>query len=221
MQESPTQPTDQNQIQTNQTLGKSRFSSMRTLSRNKPPQRIWLIIILVVVIIIAATLFMLSRPKSESEESNQEPEETTLDTFTFEDNEETPSPTPTQAEIDKTKIAIRILNGTGIAKQAAFLEGELIKIGYENFTVGNAETQDKETTTATFSSDVPTQARQEVFDRLEELYQRVETETKEMDDVDILIIVGVKKGQTLPSPTVSPTPATSEDTEEATASAKD
>ena len=49
------------------------------------------------------------------------------------------TPTPTIAEIDKT-IKIQVLNATDINGQAATVKAMLVKLGFEDVTVGNAAT---------------------------------------------------------------------------------
>lgn len=180
-------------------------------SRKSSAKKIYLILGLVLVILAAGALFLLSRsPETEEEAPQQE-----FETITFEENiEEQPSPTPTSEPIDKSEIKIQVLNGTGIARQAAYLEGILLDLGYEDINTGNADQQDYDSTQVTFASDLSDQVRQEIFDELEKVYQRVQTSTQELEDYDVSIIAGLRQGQELPSPTPTsqpqPTPTEAE-----------
>ena len=74
----------------------------------------------------------------------------------------TPEPTDSPDPADRTDISIEVLNGTGIAGEASFLQGKLRTLGYEDVETGNADDQDNETTTVTFSEDVPDEIVEEI-----------------------------------------------------------
>lgn len=114
--------------------------------------------------------------------------------------------TPTPAPVDKSEIDIEILNGTGIAREASFLQGKLRDLDYTEIETGNAEDQDESETTTkvTFSSSVPEEVVDEITEELEGIYQEVDVRTSRSLAVDIQIITGLRKGQTAPSPTPTP-----------------
>ncbi len=121
----------------------------------------------------------------------------------------TPTPAP---PVDKSEIEIEVLNGTGIAREASFLQGKLRDLDYTKIETGNVEDQDESETVTkvTFSSSVSEEVVDEITEELEEIYKDVDVRTSRSLEVDIQIITGLRKGQTAPSPTptpeVSPTP---------------
>lgn len=138
-------------------------------------------------------------------------------------SEETSSPTPipTQVEIDRDEVSIQILNGTGIGGAAGDLQDEMKDLGYSDIEVGNASSQDYETTSVIFSSDLSKEVVDEITDKLKSIYKDVDSETGETDEYDVEIITGYPKNY---SPTATPTEkpeatATSIPTPEATETA--
>ena len=117
--------------------------------------------------------------------------------------------TPTPVLVDKSEIEIEVFNGTGIVREASFLQGKLRNLGYTEIETGNAKDQDESETVTkvTFSSSVPEEVVDEITEELEEIYKEVDVRTSRSLEVDIQIITGLRKGKTAPSPT--PTPETS------------
>ncbi len=114
--------------------------------------------------------------------------------------------TPTPAPVDKSEIEIEVLNGTGIAREASFLQGKLRDLDYTEIETGNVEDQDESETVTkvTFSSSVPEEVVDEITEELEEIYKEVDVRTSRSLEVDIQIITGLRKGQAAPSPTPTP-----------------
>ena len=124
----------------------------------------------------------------------------------------TSTPTPTSAPVDKDRIKIEVLNGTGIPEEASFLQGKLRDLGYTEIEVGNADSQDFVATKVTFSKGLQDEVIDEITSELENIYKDVDTETSDSLDVDIRIITGYKKGHTpTPSPTATPSPTPTEE----------
>ena len=120
----------------------------------------------------------------------------------------TPEPTQTP-EPERADVSIEVLNGTGISGEAGYLQGELEDLGYEDIEVGNADDQDNETTTVTFASDLDQAVMDEMTELLEDTYQDVEVETDDDATTDVVIITGLREGQTpRPSPTATAEPTT-------------
>ena len=131
-------------------------------------------------------------------------------------SEETPSPTQTPVEIDRDEVKIQILNGSGISGAAGDLRSEMEDLGYSDIAVGNASSQDYETTEVTFSTGLDQEVRDEITDKLSEIYEDVETVSGSTGNYDISITTGFPKGHTpsptpaatsTPVPTQTPTPA--------------
>lgn len=126
---------------------------------------------------------------------------------------ETPSPEP----VDKSSVSIKVENGTGIAGEAGYLQGVLANLGYTKIEAGNADTQDNSSTQVTFSADLSQSVIDEITNKLESLYEKVETKTSSTQtSSDVIIVTGLRKGATpkpaadttteSPSPTPTSTP---------------
>lgn len=159
-------------------------------------------IVLVIVIILGGGLFFLSRRRAGQPEESPTPTAEVLST---------PAPTETPEPVDRAEVDIEVLNGTGIAGEAAFLQGKLRDLGYENIDVGNADDQDNETTRVTFSSDLSDVVVEEIKSELEDIYKDVSASTSRSLSLNVQVITGLRKGQTpKPSPTETPTPSPTE-----------
>ena len=62
------------------------------------------------------------------------------------------SPSPSTKPIDKATIKIEVLNGTGVPGEAAYLQGILKGMGYENVTAGNSPSSNETVTAITFAT---------------------------------------------------------------------
>lgn len=123
--------------------------------------------------------------------------------------EETPAPSPTT---DKTTISVKILNGTGIAGEAGFLQDIFKTLGYTKIEVGNATDQTNTSTEISYSSDLAQDLMDEITAKLKTVYQTVTTKTSSSQTTDIIVTTGLRKGSTpKPSATTaaSPRPSTS------------
>ena len=166
-----------------------------------------ILIVIAVILIIGAGLFILGKTRSKDSEEIATP--TPFDTFI---DESTPEPieTATPEPIDRTVIKIDILNGTGIPKEASYLQGVLKSLGYEDIEVGNASKQDNTITNVTFKSDLSDVIVDEITEELKKKYESVKTSKSSSLDFDIVVITGLRKGQTpLPSTTDTPEPTVS------------
>ena len=129
------------------------------------------------------------------------PSDTTVQTFT-----PAPSATPS-AKIDRSKVKIQIQNGTGITGEAAYLQTQLSSLGYTNIKVGNSDAT-VTTTTATFASTLDSGVVTELTQKLNTIYQSVNTDTSASSTFDVVIVTGLRKGAT-PKPSGSATPKAS------------
>lgn len=122
---------------------------------------------------------------------------------------EVTTPAPTEApSLDRSQIKIEILNGTGTAGDAAFLKGKLTPLGYSDFKLGNASTEDNKATQVSFASDIPEELKTEIENKLREIYQSVQTGGSVSGDTDVRIVTGLRRGAT-PKPSPTPTPKAS------------
>jgi len=163
----------------------------------------WLILI-IVVLLIAAGIYLIVRGITGSSSVQPSP------TPSFAPIE-TPTPSPSSEPVDKSSVSIDVLNGTGIANEASYLQGKLADLGYTDIKVGNADSQDNSTTTVTFSSTLGSSVVDEITKELEDIYQDVNVNTsRTQTDFDVVIVSGLRKGQTpKPSPTATPEPTES------------
>lgn len=103
------------------------------------------------------------------------------------------SPTPTVSpapvvEISKEELKVEILNGTGIAGQAAEVKKIMEGVGFVTIEMGNAQEKVTEAIVI-FSKNVSEDIQAEVLEKLEKTFTKVWTRTKEME-VDIQITTG-------------------------------
>ncbi|MFV1917297.1 MAG: LytR C-terminal domain-containing protein, partial [Patescibacteria group bacterium] len=115
----------------------------------------------------------------------------------------------------RENVSIQILNGTGIAKEAAYLSGKLEELGYSQIDAGNADSTDYVDTSVTFDETLPEEVIDDIMARLEEIYEEVNSDTSsDLGDYQVKVIIGYKKGYTptpTPTPTLTPTPEPEED----------
>ena len=157
-----------------------------------------IIIVLIIILIVSALIFLLREPNIQIEPLPQsEP--------VVEETEDVTA-TPTSGLLNKDDIRIEVLNGTGIAKQASFLEEELGKLGYSDIETGNVDEGEYDATEVTYSTSVDERVRGEIEEKLGQLYKEVKTKESTLKDFDIQIIIGLRKGQVLPTKTPSPLP---------------
>lgn len=95
------------------------------------------------------------------------------------------------AQIKKEDLKIEILNGTGLAGQAAKVRDQLLKLGYKNFELGNAEGAGATETVVVFSKKVSDEIEAEIVEELKKSFVRVSKQEKsELEEFDILITTG-------------------------------
>ena len=113
---------------------------------------------------------------------------------------EKPTPTPGE-EIDKSDIKIEVLNGTGIAKEASFLQNKLGTLKYEDVETGNADSKDYDTAQVAFYKTFPKDLKDELLDLLSDIYNKVEdVDSSGESDIDVRIITGLRPGITRATP---------------------
>jgi len=174
-------------------------------ARKFPSVILKVIIVLVFLSLLAgAGFYLLNEPKIEEE---------TNDEVSYSDEEPSPFPEITKEPVDKTGITIEILNGTGIEREASFLQDRMGSLGYTSIETGNAQRKDYEISVVSFSSLLDEDVIKEVTEELKKVYVQVKTETHEsINDYDIKIITGLRAGQTFPTATPvpeAPTPTSS------------
>lgn len=165
------------------------------------------IFIVVIIIIIAIAGFFVIRGQSPKIELK--PQEST----SIEETTPTTSPSPTAEPIERGDVSIQLLNGTGIAKEAAYLSGQLEDLGYSQIDAGNADNSDYVDTNVTFDEALPEEVIDDIIAKLEEIYEEVNSDTSPgLGDYQVKVIIGYKKGYTpSPTPTLTPTPEPEED----------
>lgn len=168
-----------------------------------------IIVIILFLIIIGASFWFLLGSKRVNRSSSKTPTPTTYA------RSSSPTPTPTEKVIPREGVKIQILNGTDISGAAARLRGEFESLGYSGIEIGNARQKGYTGTQVTFAKEVDESVKEEILEKLKEIYQSVETKEDSLKDFDIQVITGYPKGysptptpKTLtPTPTATPTPA--------------
>lgn len=173
-------------------------------ARKFPGIALKVIVVLVFLSLLAGAVFYLLNEPEVEEEINGE--------VSYSDEEPSPFPEITKEPVDKTEITIEILNGTGIEREASYLQDRIRSLGYTSIETGNAQRKDYEISVVSFSSFLDEDVIKEVTDELEKVYVQVKTETHESLDYDIKITTGLRTGQTFPTATPvpeTPTPTSS------------
>ena len=162
----------------------------------------WVLIFIALLILGGAGIFFFTK-SSNTEEANPTP---TFESVPFEDtfgDTETPSPEP----VVKADISIEIQNGTGLTGEAKYLQDKLELLGYTDIVAKNAATTDNTDTVVTFLKDTSQTVQDEITKELEKIYKKVVVKTSTTQDVNILIVTGLRTGQTAkPSPTATASP---------------
>lgn len=175
--------------------------------RPKSKSSLWIFLLLGIIILIGGIIFYVSRSNKTEISASPTPEFGGInDINTIPTPTAAPSSTPSTT--DRSKVKIEIENGTGVTGEAAYLQGVLKTLGYNNLTVANAPSQDNVTTTITFAKTVSQSIVSEITDKLNSLYQNVTTTSSDTAKTDVVIVTGLRKGMT-PKPSVSPTPKAS------------
>ncbi len=115
----------------------------------------------------------------------------------------TPAPVATPNSANRSKVAIQVQNGTGIAGEAAYLQTQLGTMGYTDVKVGNATTQNLTSTQVTFSSTLDSGVVAELTQKLNALYTNVTVTNSASTTFDVVIVTGLRKGST-PKPSATP-----------------
>lgn len=102
------------------------------------------------------------------------------------------APTPTKApEVDRSKVRVKILNGSGISGKASVVKTALNKKGYEEILTGNADSFDYDVTEIQIKKDKTAQLKSVIEKDLSENVDKPKfTELNEDEAADIVIIVG-------------------------------
>jgi hypothetical protein len=163
-----------------------------------------IIIIIVILVILGVGAYLILKRGSQSSEEIFPTSEPTSEEVT------TPIPTSTPAPVDKTKIKIEIQNGTSISGEAAYLRDLLKNLGYSDIQIGNAEDQNETVATVTFAKTTASQIQDEITAKLKTVYTEVDVKTSSTLKTSVLVVTGLRKGQT-PKPSATPTasPSTS------------
>jgi hypothetical protein len=203
MENSDQQQTTEN-VQPNPQHHQTSYTSGLKPKKKSP---VWILMIFALLLIGGGIYFLVKRGTS-SQTASPTPENFSY--TTTEEPEDTEEPTSSPKAIDRESIKIQILNGTGIPREASFLQGKLRTLGYTQIEVGNVDEADYEATEVNFSSSVPDEVVSEITKELEKIYEEVNTKTGSTGNYDIKIITGLQKGATAkPAATKSPSPTTS------------
>lgn len=106
-----------------------------------------------------------------------------------------PTPTPTPQLVDKSKLSIEVINGTGTPGQAAMVKGLMEGIEYSDIKTSNAEDADQKQTKVVFSKKVDNKKQEEIKGLLLKSFSAVTTSTDSSGSAsaDITITTGTEK----------------------------
>ena len=172
----------------------------------------WIFAILGVLLILGGGIwFILQTPSDTAIEPNPTPVVDSLSTFATPEATPDPGPTATPEPVDKSEIAIEILNGTGVPGEAGFLEDKLEAAGFKDLTAGNAESQSETETTVTFDREVASSVVEEISDLLKGIYTKVVAKKASLGSVQVRVVTGPRTGvsSATASPSATATPSSS------------
>ncbi|QQS38715.1 LytR C-terminal domain-containing protein [Candidatus Woesebacteria bacterium] len=179
-------------------------------SKKRGKSIIFILIIIIIVAGLAGGAWYLLREPEIDTQSSPSQNLTMPETRT-----PTSTPVPTVApkeDVDRKDVQVQILNGTGIAGEAGLLQGKFEALGYTSIDVDNAEDQDNEDTSITFSKELPDTLVDEITEELEKVFITVKTKkATSTTEYDVVVITGLREGQTgktdeTPTKTVTATP---------------
>lgn len=146
--------------------------------------------LIVTVFVIGLFIFKKSAIKS-----NEEKQRSSVLSPT--PTEESPiSPAPTQEEVDISAYTIVILNGSGIAGEAARVKTALEQEGFTVVSIGNADQSDYENTMIQTKKDTPQAFVSMLKSVLEKTYVLDETEElSKQEESDVRVIIGRSRSE--------------------------
>lgn len=103
------------------------------------------------------------------------------------------TPTPTAKQIDLTKYSITVLNGSGIAGEAAKVKDILEKAGFKVASTANAKTYDYTKTEISTKSNVEEDFVKALVAALNKTYQLADPATSSAQTVSAIVTVGSLK----------------------------
>lgn len=175
---------------------------------DKKDKRGFLLVLITIsiLIIIGGVVFYFSQREIANEET-----ESVLPAAEEFIEEPTIEPTSTPKPVDVSLLKVKVMNGTGIAKEASYVESLLIPLGFKNIEKTNAATTDYVNTEVSFSTDVDAETKTAVVTALEKAYKKVVVKALTTSTYNIEIITGAKAGATAtasgtPKPSVAATP---------------
>ncbi len=179
-------------------------------------------LLIVGVLVLVAILGFVIYKSASNNSTEANPSPTSFDNLTTPSDQtiQTLTPAPSagpSTKVDKTKVQIQVQNGTGITGEAAYLQTQLSTLGYTNVKVGNSDSTIT-ATSVTFSSSLDSGVVSEITQKLNSIYQTVNTKTSSSATFDVVIVTGLRKGATpkasgsptaKPSASATPTPSAS------------
>lgn len=156
-------------------------------SVNSNWKKIFLIVMCVVLVIgaLGAGAYWYSQFYAKSSENNK------VEEIPKKLEEASPSATAV-ATLDKSKLKLQVLNGSGIVGQAGGIKDKLAKAGFENIKTGNLPDK-RLNASASFAAVVAKPEREEILKVLEDIFIKVDTEeSSDSGEFDVHIITGSK-----------------------------
>ncbi len=174
--------------------------------KNKTQVPVLFIIIPIFVLVLGGLAFFVFRGAGQSPDIdqavNQEPDVAGVNSISTPQAETatttpiaTASSTATAKPVDKSEIAIKILNGTGVPGEAAYLQTQLKSLGYSDITAGNASSQSSTQTEIVYLKSVSIATITELETKLKTIYTAVVSrEGTPTGGANIEITTGPRKG---------------------------
>ena len=163
----------------------------------------WIIIIVVALLLGAGAAGFFYMRSSNTQSATISPTSAPI--------EQAPMPTE-EPTVNKEDLKVKILNGSGVVGEATKVKTLLEGADFVIDSTANADNYDYKTTEIQVKSSVPSSVTNELSELLETDYTVDTTELDNSEDVDVVVIIGVRKNAPTAKPTSSETSVTTKPT---------
>lgn len=154
----------------------------------------WIIIIIVALLLGAGAAGFFYMRSSNTQSATISPTSAPI--------EQAPMPTE-EPTVNKEDLKVKILNGSGVVGEATKVKTLLEGADFVIDSTANADNYDYKTTEIQVKSSVPSSVTNELSELLETDYTIDPAELDSSEDVDVVVIIGVRKNAPTAKPTTS------------------
>ncbi|OGD86746.1 hypothetical protein A2164_01585 [Candidatus Curtissbacteria bacterium RBG_13_35_7] len=171
-------------------------SSQTLDSKSFLNKKILVIFIAIIIIIILFIFYFIKKPQFLSKfgnKTNETPSISTKTTISSPTPFASDSPLPSQI-LDRSKIKIQVVNGTGKIGQASQVKEKLESLNFSDISLENSDKQGNKETKVVFSQKIPAEIKEEIVKMLEDSFAKVNVGIEnEIENYDFIITTGDDK----------------------------